>query len=452
MVIASAVVPASRSSSDWKRLGQQGGRRRAGPTGGRPPPAPSPGRSRVVPRCRQGQSLHDQTVTIGIDRQLQQATQRRPPDRRASRGRNRGTRSSSDHGPGPRPTGAPPPRPTASAAPAPPRASPQRTVAITCSASACLTAFRRPSRRPSMTSSVTSGASAARCAAVTPPHRDAAGRGERPALGDQRQIQAAAVRDPAQIGQRGPQFGPRYSGDRLDLGEAARQRLTGSSCALDRWPARRPRTASAQSNRAADRRSPAAAGAPANSSLAGPGRPGDAARCRPPRPAPPNAPPRCRRGSPVVRTAAYSSAETPSGPSDGNAHDAVQSFDVDGFQVVRGDQRRLVVVGKPDRFVRTRSTRPPRPAPGRMRERAVGIRTDAAVHRHREAAAGVPDGGRRDVHPGDDPGTRNEGADDGLFILVQPDGGYSSGDTCTLTGRGREGNPGRSNRNRHAAG
>ena len=119
----------------------------------------------------------------------------------------------------PRPAG-PHARPTASAAPAPPRCAPQRTVAITCSASACLTAFRRPSRSASMTSSVTSGASprgvprwlhhtGTPLAAVNA-RASATSARSRP----------APVRHPAQIGERRPQFGA--GNDRRPLSISAR--------------------------------------------------------------------------------------------------------------------------------------------------------------------------------------------------------------------------------------
>ena len=40
--------------------------------------------------------------------------------------------------------------------------------------------------------------------------------------------------------------------------------------------------------------------------------------------------------------------------------------------------------------------------------------------------------------PGDNPGARNQGADDGLDVLVQPDGGWSGGHHVTLTCSARQ--------------
>ena len=258
-----ARLPDLSSPETPPRAGTQ---RRDGPAGGRPPAAPSPAtRHALVPGRRQGQPLHHQAVAIGVDAQLQ---------RPAERGR-RGRRSCRD--PNRAPT-APRARPRGVRSACSPHCicstrmtscAPQRSVAITCSASACLTALRRPSRSASMTSPVTSGASPR----GVPRWLHHTGT---PLAAVKVRASATSARSsprPSGIRHRSArvvaQLRSGHAGDRLDLGEALRQQRPGPSRTGTGGPARPSRTGSAQWNRAAGPRSPAAAGArPARPALA----------------------------------------------------------------------------------------------------------------------------------------------------------------------------------------
>ena len=148
------------------------------------------------------------------------------------------------------------------------------------------------------------------------------------------------------------------------------------------------------------------------------GRPDDAARCRPPRPTLRAGRPRCRRASQwsaLPRTTART-------PRPGPAR-----------EVNRGDQRRMVVIGQPDRFAGLHH-QPAQTGAAPDRQPPVVIRTDSLMHRHRELPTGVTHRRGRDVPARDNPGARNQGADDGLDVLVQPDRGRSGSHHSTLTG------------------
>ena len=277
------------------------------------------------------------------------------------------------------------------------------------------------------------GRQPARRAAVAPPHRDAAGRGEGPALGDQRQIESAPVRYPAQVGERRAQFGSGHAGDRLDLGQAVRQQRRGRVSPRDRrasmptensvWamescsrPAISCRCRSAASSAwlASGARwcsaVPASAASPSSLTTA---------------------------MSPGVRAGPDGGVEQGGDPvraEHRHADDAVDALDIDGGHVVRGDQRGAG--GSRAAGPAHRCAAPARPArrPVLIRSLRNASERIPLVDRHRELAVGVPDRGRGDVHPGDHPGTRNQGADDGLGVLVQPDGGRGGCHPSTVTG------------------
>ena len=54
---------------------------------------------------------------------------------------------------------------------------------------------------------------------------------------------------------------------------------------------------------------------------------------------------------------------------------------------------------------------------------------------------GVADRHGRDVHAADDPGACNQGTDDGLDVVVQPDGGQGGSHPSTLTGSAHQRQP-----------
>ena len=81
----------------------------------------------------------------------------------------------------------------------------------------------------------------------------------------------------------------------------------------------------------------------------------------------------------------------------GHTDDAVQALDVHRLQVIRGDQRRMVVVGQPDRFAGLQH-QPAQTGAAPDPQPAVVIRTDSLMHRHRELSARVAHRRGGDVH------------------------------------------------------
>ena len=123
----------------------------------------------------------------------------------------------------------------------------------------------------------------------------------------------------------------------------------------------------------------------------------------------------------------------------GHTDDAVDSFDVDSFPVVRCDQVRPVVVGEPNRF----TTAQHQSAQSRSRpdpQIAERVGANPAVHGHREQAIGITDRRRGDVHPSNDAGTRNKCVDNGIGVLMQPDGGRGARHRAQAGGVGRRPN------------